>query len=314
MWQAKLAAAGWPVPLPGAMPSADVSRAPSGHKPLPGYLLAEAEEAITYELGREDPIWAAATIITLWTHAAVTARSGPGEAKRIAALLSQQVREHDARHRGLPYRIPAPGQEIAPGTRALHPQLRRLAAATTKWCKAADPAAPCVIPSAQKERSTVQAAAERLLAQPGFADWTYRGLHTMDDESLVIVEDPDGSRRLLRDAEACARGRFAWGYGGTGPHKLAEVLVTDILGNYAHCPACLGGSPCGAGLVACPACANSGQRTGVELAAGTLVEKVITGLTQAQGWQLTRRHMLTQIANKSPLHAGLRRFLHGTKR
>jgi hypothetical protein len=314
VWQAKLAAAGWPVPLPGALSRIGVSRDHVGHKPLPGYLLAKAEKEIAYELGREDPIWAAATIITLWAHAAATARSRPGEAKRIANLLSRQVREHDARHRALPYRVPAPGEDVSPGTRALHPQLRRLAAAAIKWCKAADPTAPCVIPSAPKEASTVQAAAKRLLAQPGFTDWTYLGLYTTDDESLVIVEEPDGSRRLLRDAEARARGRFAWGYGGTGPHTLAEVLATDILGDHVHCPACLGGSPCGTGLVTCPACGDSGQRTEVGWEAGTLVVKVISGLTQAGGWQVTRRLMLTEIANESPLRAGLRLFRRGMKR
>jgi hypothetical protein len=158
----------------------------------------------------------------------------------------------------------------------------------------------------------VQAAAQRLLTQPCSTDWTYLGLHTTNDDSLVIVEEADGSRRLLRDAEACARGRFAWGYGGTGPHTLAEVLVTDILGKHAHCPACLGGSPCGAGLVTCPACADSGRRTGTAAAAGTLVGKVISGLTQAQGWELTRHHMLTKIGNEQP-RAGLRLFRRGTK-
>lgn len=164
MWQAKLAAAGWLVPLPGARSSLGVSRE-TEHKPLPKYLLAEAEEEITHELGHEDPTWAAATIITFWAHAAVAAQSDPDAAKRIAALLTQQVRAHDVRYRVLPYRAPAPGRDVPSGTRALHPQLRRLAAATIKWCKAADPTAPCLIRSAQKDAGTVQVATQRLLAQ-----------------------------------------------------------------------------------------------------------------------------------------------------
>ena len=107
MWQAQLAAAGWPVPLPGAVSPIDRYRDSANQRPLPGYLLANAEETIHHELGRDDPIWAAVTIITLWAHAAAAAKSDPAEAKRIATLLAKQVREHDARHRALPFRIPA---------------------------------------------------------------------------------------------------------------------------------------------------------------------------------------------------------------
>ncbi len=244
MWQAKLAAAGWAVPLPAELSPIREAENPPDVKPLPGHLLAEAEETITRDLARENPIWAAATIITLWAHAAAAARSGPAEARRIAAVLTKQVREHDARHRAVPF-PPAPGEDQAPGVRALHPQVRRLAAAAAAWCEAADPTVPCVLQPARKA-GNVRAVARQLLAQPGFKDWTYRGLRA-DDDSLVVVEEPDGSRRLLRDAEACARGRFAWGYNGTGPHALAETLLPDILDDYAHCPSCLRGSPCGAG-------------------------------------------------------------------
>jgi hypothetical protein len=307
-WQAELAAAGWPVPLPGAIHSLSMSVEPDGPESLPGYLFAEAEHTVTYELGREDPIWAAGTVIALWAHAAATASSDAGEAKRVSALLAQKIREHDARYRAFPYRIPIPGKDRAPGTPQLHLQLRRLASTAIKWCKAADPAAPCVIPSARKETGAVDAAARLLLSQPDFTDWVYLGLRTTDDESLVIVEEPDGSRRLLRDTEACARGRFTWGYSGNGPHTLAEVLVPDMLDDYIHCSACLGGSPCGAGLISCPACGSSGQRTGSEWAAAVLVEKVISDLIQTEGWRLTRRSMLAQIAKESPALTGFQRF------
>lgn len=313
LWQAQLAAAGWPVPLPGTVPPIDRYRDPAKQSPLPGYLLADAEETISYELGRDDPIWAASAITSLWAHGAVTAQSDPAEAKRIADLLARHVREHDARHRSLPFRSPAPGQDTPPGTRAMDPRLRRLATAAIRWCKAADPAASCVIPPAVKDVGTVQVAAARLVAGPGLIDWTYQGVHTTDDESLVIVREPDGSRRLLRDAEACARGRFAWGYGGNGPHALADALVLDILDDDAHCPACLGSSPCGAGLVTCPACGDSGERIGMEWAAGALVEKLISGLPQAKPWELTRRDMLTKIAQEQKLRARLRRLRRGSK-
>lgn len=77
-------------------------------------------------------IWAAATITTLQAHAAEKARSDPAEARGIATLLAQHAREHDARHR-------AWDRNCADS------------AAAIRWCKAADPAALCVILSALKE-------------------------------------------------------------------------------------------------------------------------------------------------------------------
>ena len=164
------------------------------------------------------------------------------------------------------------------------------------------------MPPALKDAADVQAAAAQLIARPGFNDWTYQGLHNADHESLVIVTESDASRRLLRGAEACARGRFAWGYGGTGPHALAEVLILDILDDHVHCPACLGGSVCGASLITCPACGDSGQRAGISWAAETLVEKAISGMPQAESWELSRRHMLTQVAQQPRPRDKLRRL------
>jgi hypothetical protein len=90
----------------------------------------------------------------------------------------------------------------------------------------------------------------------------------------MLVEEADGSRRLLRDHELRARGQFAWGYGGGGPHALAEVLVADVLDRLARCPACLGSSPCGAGVVACAHCDGTGQRRELLSASGNLFDEV----------------------------------------
>jgi hypothetical protein len=80
------------------------------------------------------------------------------------------------------------------------------------------------------------------------------------DECLVLVEEADRSRRLLRDCEGRARAQFTWGYGGTGPHDLSEVLVADMLGTLAYCPSCFGSIPAGGGLIKCPSCDGDGLR------------------------------------------------------
>lgn len=223
-------------------------------------------------------------------------RALPGWDERIAGFIREQLRKHGALHRMAPYRAPAAGQEAAPGVRSVHPQVRRLAKAAAAWCESEDLTVRCVIATAPGAR-TVSKAAQSLLATPGCADWTYIGLQTADDESLVIVKEPDASRRLLRDSEARARAQFGWGYGGNGPHALAATLVHDVLDDQIHCPRCLGGSPCGAGIVTCPNCSDSGQRPGTRLAMGLLVEKVISELPTADKWQLTRRRILEHIGS-----------------
>ncbi len=80
-----------------------------------------------------------------------------------------------------------------------------------------------------------------------------------DDDCLVLVQEADGSRRLLRDCEGRVRG-FSWGCSGRGAHNLASVLVSDILGNFAYCPSCYGTISVGAGLIVCPSCNGDGLR------------------------------------------------------
>jgi hypothetical protein len=223
---------------------------------------------------------------------------GGREARRIAAFLTEQVRDHDSRHAELPYREPPPGQDRAPGVRPLPGQLRRLIAAAITWCQNADPSAPLSIPPVQRPKS-VATFARDLPGRRDFTDWTYRGIITDDDETFVVVEEPDGSQRLLRDAEARARGMFTWGYGGTGPHTLAEVLVADTLAGDARCPACMGAAPCGAGVAQCRSCGDAGRRGGTEQAAETLVCTLISQIPQDCCWVFTRRAILTHLTKQA---------------
>ena len=94
----------------------------------------------------------------------------------------------------LPQALRQPLHERAPGTPALHPQLRRLAAAAIKWCKAAEPAAPCVIPSvARRESSSVHTAAERLITKAKRGD-----LHNRR-EILKVIRRKDVVHRLIEE-------------------------------------------------------------------------------------------------------------------
>lgn len=66
--------------------------------------------------------------------------------------------------------------------------------------------------------------------------------------------------RPCQDVSGRARAQFTWGYGGTGPHDLSEVLVADMLGTLAYCPSCFGSIPAGGGLIQCPSCDGDGLR------------------------------------------------------
>ena len=81
-----------------------------------------------------------------------------------------------------------------------------------------------------------------------------------DEDELVLVQEADRSRRLLRDSECKARSKVNWGYSGTGPGDLAEILVADALGPLVYCPSCFGTIGVGGGLIECPICEHGMRR------------------------------------------------------
>lgn len=143
----------------------------------------------------------------------------------------------------------------------------------------------------------------KLLAASDIIERRYHGLPERDGSYLVVVEEPDGSRRLLRDSEAGARGLFAWGYGGTGPHTLPDVLTDDILADLNRCPHCFGAIKCAAGLIRCRTCHNTGLRVERRHIASALVRRVISSLPEHPAatpaipeaeWSLTRSALLAE--------------------
>lgn len=104
----------------------------------------------------------------------------------------------------------------------------------------------------------------------------------------MLVEEYDGSTRLLRDSESRARAEFEWGYGGGGPTTLAEVLTTDALGDLVLCPACLGGAAYTPNLVHCRECTETGlapQLLELQLSIAEKVETLPATANQRSGRQ-----------------------------
>ncbi|MBB5979872.1 hypothetical protein [Kribbella solani] len=118
----------------------------------------------------------------------------------------------------------------------------------------------------------------------------------------MLVEEPGGSKRLLRDGESRARGQFEWGYGGTGPGNLADTLGLDILGDLVVCPVCLGGAAFTSKLVHCRECRGTGQAPELFVVQEMIGEKVRAlprgcepDRTWSTDWTYTRRELLEQV-------------------
>lgn len=306
-WRARLAAVGWPVPMPGVS-RVDWSAPPAAPMPLRTGLVEHAESELRLHLGAQDPAYPAALLTLLWANAAVNAQYGESAAgARLCDVVREVLHQYDTAYAKRPAQRPAADEgEEPPGVRPLDPQLRRLADAAARWTRRRSPRAPAKIPRSLDRRGLPQRIQE-LLDKPDTPNWRYHGLITADDANLVLVEEPDGSRRLLRDSEAGARGQFAWGYGGNGPHTLAKVLTDDILADLARCPHCLGAAPCGAGPVTCSACADTGRIREWTLIVDRLVERVISRLPDQAGqpsmlpdavWMVTRAELLAAVCRR----------------
>jgi uncharacterized protein DUF6166 len=221
----------------------------------------------------------------LWVHADSAMRAGRSdEARRVATFLADQTRQEADRLSG-----PSPP---SPEYR----QLGRLITAVARWCEhAADLAAPPDIPPPSNPESLAETA-RRMAGENDPPGMIYRGVFIGGDKAVHISER-DGSQRLLRDAQLRARGKFTWGYHGTGPHDLAEALISDVLDPHTRCPACLGAAPCGADVVHCGVCYDTGLRQDIEALAATLVERFVSRLPQQSGWELEAGTLLGYLAH-----------------
>jgi hypothetical protein len=296
MLQTRLAAAGWPVSLPasqGRLHELDEPVKSGPPRPLTSELLRDAEELFAHWISHAEERLTMAALLTLWSHAACALREGsPGEAHRIAAFLTEQLRVHDKRYAEMPAPLAAPGEEQAPGFQPLDAHFRGVISAAAQWCARANPGITSAIPPASGPR-TVRAVARWLVSQPDTANWTYRGGEDAAGTHLVTVEMPDQSRRVLRDRDV-RTGQLRWGYTGTGAHDLSAVLLADILDCYRDCPDCFGVIALAANIIKCRSCSGTGMRRGTPLSERDLLTKVIRILPG--NFERTRLEFLSAIA------------------
>ncbi|WDZ83970.1 hypothetical protein [Micromonospora cathayae] len=309
-WQARLIAAGWLVHSPARR-----RRRPAlaiQPQTLPHTLIAKAEEELRLHLRVDDPTYPAVYLFTLWAHAIAAVHEGDrGAAQHLHEYLTRVLDEYDTDEQDdddASWPATEQGNQVedecdeVPGTRRMHPQLRRLIAGAIDWSANAENGRREVVlpgPRAPGLHDSLRKA----LAASGLIERRYHGLPERGGSYLVVVEEPDGSRRLLRDSEAGARGLFAWGYGGTGPHTLADVLTDDILADFNRCPDCFGAVQCAAGLIRCRTCHNTGLRVERWHIASALVRRVISSLPKHPAaaptipeaeWSMTRSALLSE--------------------
>jgi hypothetical protein len=212
-----------------------------------------------------EPRLALLTVLALWRDAIIMDTQESTEAFRGA--LQERILDHGRRDFETdelwdPAEI---GKERPPrfDQPLVHWRVYDVALAASRWTEAPtrDDTAKPSLPPVVTPDSDLWGMIEKQGARSLVDERDYWGVEYNEDE-LVLVEEADRSRRLLRDCECRARSRINWGYGGSGPYDLASLLVADCLGPLAYCPSCFGTIGVAADLIQCPVCEN-GMRPGL---------------------------------------------------
>jgi hypothetical protein len=190
----------------------------------------------------------------------------------------------------------------------IHWRLFDVASAAHRWSSTkldTGESTPAVLPPVMTPDGNLRSLIATFGAEKLVNERQYWGVEYGEDY-LVLIEEADRSRRLLRDCEGKARTQFTWGYGGTGPDNLGAALVADMLENFIYCPSCFGASPAGGGLVKCPSCEGDGLRRNDLWALQRACYHVTAGLSRQQDpalhdsdnapygaqWRITRTEFL----------------------
>ena len=281
-WQSRLIAAGWLSVDPAYSAPPRIETLSPG--PLAPHILRACAESMSRGLTQRDPVYAATLVTIMWAHAVASAQEGGRRAaRRVIATTVANIRRVEHAYMSSASMVTRGHNRAS----LIHPQLRRIIGAASRW--AVLPFKPAHFPAS--EYQSLECIARNLLNSSSYRDRTYRDIKRCDGR-LVMVTEADGSNRLLRDYEVRARGQFSWGYGGTGPHNLADAMILDLLDDFARCPTCLGAAPSAAELIRCKSCEGSGVRPWLAEAASILVTKVISSLPREQNWNLTRSQLL----------------------
>lgn len=295
--QVRVMAGGWPVDLPSGQPWSGLSAPPDvdAAAPLGQPILQELRREFDRHAMDANP-HSMALALALWAHAILAARrsdsSAVGDIENCFRPRMGLTRAtgHHTQHSE---REPA-HHDQAPPRQITGRRLRAVAFAALTWCENGDPKTKATCPPGRGP-STVAETAEMLLADDTLENWLYCGSRDIAGPGLVTVRSADSSRRVLRNADLRADD-FSWGYGGSGPHELAEALIRDLLGKHIACPSCLGAITVAAHVIECPTCENSGERRGAAEAAEALVDSVISSLPN--DFSLTRRDLLKAVVDQ----------------
>jgi hypothetical protein len=232
---------------------------------LPDHVRLQLRRELKMSGTLEEPRLALLAILALWRDA--IASDTPESAKALRDALRERILDHGRRDFQIdelwdPAEI---GQDRPPrfDQALVHWRVYDVALAASRWAEgpaSGDTAKP-ILPPVTTPDSDLLAMIENQGGRSLVDEREYWGVEYGEDE-LVLIQEADRSRRLLRDCECRARSRINWGYGGSGPYDLASLLVADTLGPLAYCPSCFGTIGVAAGLIQCPVC-EDGMRPGL---------------------------------------------------
>jgi hypothetical protein len=234
----------------------------------PRQLLPKVREHLLQELEFEatagSPSLALVAVVALWRDAHLRDDQGALEAFRDA--LSEHVLGKGRCDFELPERWMPREDTVDPQPRFdgpfIHCRLFDVANEAHQWVTrklSTGQSEGAVLPQVTTPDASLRSLLAAFGAEKLVNERLYWGIE-LGEECLVLVEEADQSRRLLRDCEGRARAQFTWGYGGNGPHSLSEALVADMLGTLAYCPSCFGAIPAGGGFIECLSCEGDGLR------------------------------------------------------
>jgi hypothetical protein len=238
--------------------SAVVSTTKPSSKPAPlssrvrRYLLHELRMSGTLE----QPRLAVLVVLALWRDA--IADGSPARAEELGRALQKRIinlgrREYESdelwdAEEDTHDRPPRSSDEAL-----VHWRVFDVALAARRWAEAAktgEDSTP-VLPSVETPDADLLALIRDRGAKSLVDERDYWGIKLGEDD-LVLAQEADRSRRLLRDGECKARSKINWGSGAGD--DLAEILIADALGPLVYCPSCFGTIGVAAGLIECPIC------------------------------------------------------------
>lgn len=224
------------------------------------YLLHELRMSGT----SEQPRLAVLVVLALWRDA--IADGSPARAEELGRALQKRIidlgrREYEpdelwSAEEEVRERPPRSSEEAL-----VHWRVFDIASAACQWAEATKVGDVCtpILPPIETPDADLLALVRDRGAKSLVDERDYWGVE-YDEDELVLVQEADRSRRLLRDSECKARSKVNWGYSGTGPGDLAEILVADALGPLMYCPSCFGTIGVGGGLIECPICEHGMRR------------------------------------------------------